>query len=133
MGFYYHHQSSKVVIEAEHILEAATLLDGKYKSWGGDTLLLKDFLTPQDFISEVARSQSWTACFKNDGSLEDAVFDEIKGGYRAEWLDRVAKYITPGSYVQIRDDDGDVFRIVWRNAEEYEVVSPQWPGEYLED
>lgn len=106
MGFYHYHRESEVRISKANL--------AALERQGGKSI--------ESLINE--QNYALHASYDSEGDIVDIHFDEVKSwndGFYAE----IAPFVEDGSFVEVRNDDGDVFRLMYRNGKMYRVF-PKW-------
>jgi hypothetical protein len=105
MGYYHHNSESDVKLSKGNL---AALEQQLGKS-----------------IFDLAEEQDYTIYISgDDNGVENIEFEESKR-WDDGFYDDISPFVTDGSYVQISDDDGNVFRLMYRSGKMYRV-SPKW-------
>lgn len=124
MGFYYHFDEAGFNISAHDVPAAQEAL----VAWNnkkhvplpvrGDGSVFEQLVEPY-----------WLQ-YDEAGAIVNVGFGEIKGSDESEWLQVVAPWVCDDSYIQIHDDDGEVYRYMFVRGHMYRV-DPAWivPGE----
>jgi hypothetical protein len=105
MGYYHHNNESDVKISKSNL---AALEQQLGKS-----------------IFDLAEEQDYTIYISgDDNGVENIEFEESKR-WDDGFFEEIAPFVEDGSFVEIRNDDGYSFRLMYRGGKMYRV-SPKW-------
>ena len=128
MGYYYHYDENKFFLPVEKVPAAIAAL----QAWDASMLVQKyDYQAEYDVLDRVASNQGWYAVERDgSGNITGVGFDEIKGHDNHEWLEVLAPFVRRGSYVQIHNDYGRVYRYVF-DGKVLKYIEPHWEMQEL--
>lgn len=154
MGYYYHLQNCEILVKPENVPAAIEALHNdirerrlpaleQYKEkypndYAREKSEFENLLAIEDnnaFLEAVALNEYWYASISPDGAIRnpDLQNGEQKGGINYEWIDAIAPFIEDGGYLEIMNDDGGVWRVMYCDGKPGRNVHPVWPRPTDED
>lgn len=135
MGFYHHHMESKIFIAVAHlpaVESALQVYDAQIVAQGYDSELVAQYEYQQgdELLELVASNNKYSLGFDAEGNVTNIWFDEINGSDNRGWLSAIAPFVRRGSYVQINDDDGRIYRLVF-DGKAVQRILPLWEMQEL--
>jgi len=105
MGYYHHHNESDVKISKSGLSALEQQL-GKS-------------------VFALAEEQDYTIyIYGDENGIENIAFEESKR-WESSFFEEIAPFVEDGSFVEVRNDDGYSFRLMYRGGKMYHV-SPKW-------
>ncbi|HEY7414941.1 MAG TPA: hypothetical protein VH593_07100 [Ktedonobacteraceae bacterium] len=129
MGFYYHFHDHDLHITTEKLPEAGQLLR-EYEA-----AIVQNGYAPDveqedpkvPFIQQIADANRWSVQIDGNGATISPPWNACKGDTYTGWLEWLAPVISDGGFIQISDDNDNVYRLMFFDGKCYQV--PQtWPS-----
>ena len=126
MGYYYDVLESDIMVLNERMAlveESIRKYNAAVMKNGYDAEINEDDSRP--LIQQIADHNRWGANRIENGFKLSEPWGDTKGDDYCGWLEAIAVGVKDGSYAQVKNEDGAMWRYMFQDGELYKV-SPKW-------